>query len=182
MFHAEKINIFLKGGDNLAGRKNMPSHLIEQGYGNKNWTKTEIEHKKKTEVIMDGDAIAPPETLPKKHHKKFNWLVSEFEGLGILANVDADAIARYIISDSKYWELTEAIEQMDTSDPDFNKITNIQKRYFDQSLQLAKELGLTFKSRMGLKKPETEDEGEKTMEAQLFSELINWEEGYYFQH
>lgn len=157
----------------MAGRKNMPSHLIEQGYGNKNWTKAEIEHKKKTEVILDGDEIKPPKGLAKKFHKKFKWLVSEFDGLGILANVDADAIARYIVADDKYWELTAYIEKLDKADPEFNKMTNIQKRYFDQTMQLAKELGLTFKSRMGLKKPEAEETEPKTVEDKLFGELIS---------
>lgn len=156
----------------MAGRKNMPSHLIEQGYGNKNWTKAEIEHKKKTEVIMDGSKITPPKTLPKKYHKKFKWLVNEFDGLGILANVDSDAIARYIVSDEKYWEITKKLETMDVSDPDLNKITTIQQRYFNQALQLAKELGLTFKSRMGLKKPETDEEKPQNEAEEMFLNLI----------
>ena len=152
-------------------RGNIPSHLVPL-VGKKNWTKSELEEKKRREVILDGESIRPSEHLPTNLHDRFYWFVNEFEGLGILANVDSDAISRYIMADEKYWEVTEYVEGMDVDDPDFNKITNIQKRYFDQSTTLAKELGLTFKSRMGLKKPDDQDDKPQSDEEKLFGKAL----------
>ena len=86
-------------------RGNIPSHLVPL-VGKKNWTKAELEEKKRREVILDGESIRPSEHLPTNLHDRFYWFVNEFEGLGILANVDSDAISRYIMADEKYWEIT----------------------------------------------------------------------------
>src|SRR5699024_11158517 len=57
-------------------RGNIPSHLVPL-VGKKNWTKAELEEKKRREVILDGESIQPSEHLPKNLHDRFYWFVNE---------------------------------------------------------------------------------------------------------
>lgn len=153
-------------------RNNLPSHLAKE-FGRKNYTKAELAEKERTEVILSGEDIKPSPHLPSHLHEKFYWLVGEFEDVGILSNVDSDAISRYIMADDSYWKMTEVVNDMDFGDPDYNKMTNIQNRYYGQSKELAKELGLTMVSRMKLRKDESKTEPEpKTDEDFLFGDKL----------
>lgn len=149
-------------------RPNLPSEIAKE-YGRKNYTKAELAEKERTEVILPGDDIKPSPHLPSELHEKFYWLINEFADFGILSNVDSDAISRYIMADNSYWKMTELVNDMDFGDPDYNKMTNIQNRYYGQAKELSKELGLTMVSRMKLRKDETKIEpDEETDEDILF--------------
>lgn len=153
-------------------RFNMPSHLAEE-IGKKNWTKAELEEKRRTEVVMIGDNIQPSGFLPEHLHKQFKWFVDEFEEYGILANVDSDALSRYVMADYQYWETTEILNEMKPDEEGYSRISNVQNRYFNQTQALAKELGLTMVSRGKLKRDTDEDdERELTKEEKLFSGLL----------
>lgn len=150
-------------------RFNMPSHLAEK-VGNKNWTKEEMAEKRRTEVVMIGDNIQPSSFLPEHLHDQFQWFVDEFEDYGILANIDSDALSRYVMADYQYWEATEILNKMKPDEEGYSRISNVQNRYFNQTQALAKELGLTMVSRGKLKKEDDEGEQrEMTREEQLFS-------------
>ena len=153
-------------------RVNLPSHLAEK-IGSKNWTKAEMEKKKRTEVVMSGDNIEPSPFLEKSLHKKFYWIVDQFKEFGIIADLDSDTLSRYIQADHKYWQIVEYIDTLSFDDPEFNKMTNIQNRYHTQALSLAKELGLTMVSRSKLSR--TKEEGadkEPTVEENLFASRL----------
>ena len=153
-------------------RVNMPSHLAEK-IGSKNWTKAELEEKRRTEVVMSGDNIKPSPYLDKSLHEKFYWIVEQFEEFGIIADLDSDTLSRYIQVDHKYWQIVDYIETLSFDDPEFNKMTNIQNRYHTQALSLAKELGMTMVSRSKMVRTKSEDEGkEQTMEENLFANRL----------
>ena len=150
---------------------NFPSKFAKE-HGGKNWTKAELREKQETEVIVDGSDIEPSSFLPKELHKKFYWLVSEFEGFGILGNVDSDALSRYIMADHNYWKVNETLENLEVTDERYNSLTLIQNRYFNQAQNLAKELGLTMVSRTKLKRDQKEDEEEQSEEEKLFGKSL----------
>ena len=153
-------------------RVNLPSKFAED-HGKKNYTKAELKEKAESEVIVDDSKIEPSSFLPEKLHDKFYWFVEEFGDVGILGNVDSDALSRYVMADHNYWKTNKALEKMAVTNEAYGGLTLIQNRYFNQSMALAKELGLTMVSRSKLKRDDKEDaEKELTDEEKLFGSSL----------
>ncbi|WP_273478281.1 P27 family phage terminase small subunit [Ignavigranum ruoffiae] len=154
-------------------RDNLPSHLAKE-FGKKHYTKAELAEKERTEVITPEDEVRPSEFLPANLHEKFYWFVEQFEGLGILTNVDSEALSRYLVYTDYFWNLQEELSTMDTGDPDYVKTLNSMNKFSDRALGLEKELGLTMVSRMKIRKPDKEDDEDKpkTTSELLFGEAL----------
>ena len=153
-------------------RANLPSKIAKE-YGKKNWTKAELKEKEETEVITPEDEVLPSELLPKRLHERFFWYVQQFEGLGILTNVDSEALSRYLIYIDGFWNMQRELATMDVGDPDYNSTFLNMNRFSDKALALEKELGLTMVSRMKIKKPaDAGKEKPKTTEDVLFGEAL----------
>lgn len=154
------------------GQINLPADIAEK-YGSKHYTKKELQAKRFREVKADGSNIQPSAFLPKKLYDRFYWFVDEFKEFNILANVDSDALCRYLIADNEYWKVTKTLEKMSPTDEKYSSLTTIQNRFFNQSLALSKELGLTMVSRTKLRKGETKEEDkEQTEEEILFGKAL----------
>lgn len=135
----------------------------------KHYSKAELEQKKHEDVSPKSDDLKPSPHLPKRLHKKFNYIVEQFKEFNILSNVDSDALSRYLIANDNYWQINDQMEDMDYTDEDYAKLQLIQKRYFDQALSLSKELGLTMVSRSRLvNQSSKEDKKEQTDDEKLF--------------
>ena len=132
----------------MAGRNKEPIDLII-AKGKKHLTKEEIEQRRKDELDVPTDMIEAPDYLTKKQRESFDEIARTLVDLGIMTNLDCDALAGYIVARDG-WVLagkklrTKAVKD----DPNaFDKWTKIEDRYRKQMRSAAGDLGLTITSR-----------------------------------
>ena len=146
----------------MAGQR-QPIALV-QAKGKKHLTKAEIAEREQTEVK------APSAT----QKKAFRKTVKELRAIDLISNLDVEALARLVIAQEKYREVTETIAKQplmvtvayDTGKKDaegypimaehevvnsqVERLAIIQDRYFKQCRQGAADFGLTVSSRCRL--------------------------------
>ena len=153
-------------------RDNLPSKIAKE-FGRKNYTKAELLEKEKTEVIAPEDDVQPSRSLPKRLHKRFFWYVEQFKGMGILTNVDTEALSRYLIYVDHFWKIQKLLDEANPDEEGYTTLVNNLNKYSDRALNLEKELGLTMVSRMKIKKSdESKEDKPKTTEELLFGEAL----------
>ncbi|HDI3120744.1 TPA: phage terminase small subunit P27 family [Clostridium botulinum] len=136
--------------------------------GKKHLTKAEIEDRKSKEVKAPSDKVKAPSYLPADLKKEFNKIAKELKEIGIITNLDIDALARFIIAKKMYLELTKQIlEKPELMIVDKDIVTT-QDKLFKQCRVSASDLGLTISSRCKLVVPKKEDKKELTEEKKLF--------------
>jgi P27 family predicted phage terminase small subunit len=148
--------------------------------GKKNLTKAEIDERKAQEVKAPNDKVRPPTYLPKDLKREFKKISDELVSIGIMSNLDVDALARFLFSKKMYLEVTNEMLDMgptklvidtDTGEEKlvkndtYSELLIDQDKLFKQCRQSASDLGLTISSRCKLviptkdeKPPETEAE------------------------
>ena len=137
------------------------------------YSKADMKKREESEVILNDDRIEPSSFLPEEHHERFHWFVNEFAEMGILNNVDGDALSRYIMADFNYWKVNDELEQMNVAEEGYSRLSNVQNRFFNQAIALSKELGLTMAARGKLKREkEDENKKEQTPEEKLFGNAL----------
>jgi len=149
----------------MAGRKKQPLAVI-QGKGRSNHlTKEEIERRKEHENRMQGntDKIEPPKHLLKKQKEEFEKIASELLDLGIISNLDVDALSRYIEAKTEHQRLGPVIRKLNPVDDldAYTKLNRTRKQLSDECRSYANDLGLTITSRLKLVIPKTEDDKPK---------------------
>ena len=150
----------------------LPSNIAKE-IGKKHYTKKELAEKEAREVVISEDDIQPPLSLPEELHERFYWYVNEFKGMGILTNVDTEALGRYLIYSQEFWKLREAMKKVGPTSKTYNTISNNLNKVSDRALALEKELGLTMAARMKLRKPDKKEEDKpKTKEEFLFGNAL----------
>lgn len=150
----------------MAGPR-QPIDLLEYK-GNKHLTKAETEARRAAEVKAPkpkGKRVKPPAYLPESLHKKFRSLAKQLIAIGILAEIDYDCLARYLLAEQAYLAVTDnvnlAIKNKAISL--LEDLSKTQMRYFNQCSRAAADLGLTISSRCRLvvpKPPEDEAAGD----------------------
>ncbi|WP_242224490.1 phage terminase small subunit P27 family [Bacillus cereus group sp. BfR-BA-01380] len=163
--------------------------------GKKNLTKQEVEERKSQEIKAPNDKIKAPTYLPKDLRRKFKKISDELVEIGIMSNLDVDALARYLLSEKMYWQVTETL--LDTSptkmetfiktDQDGNVVESVedivsndvytdllvnQDKLFKQCRQAASDLGLTITSRCKLVVPKKEEGQPKTTAEKKFGSRL----------
>ena len=93
----------------MAGQR-QPTDLVVIK-GKKHFTKAEIEARKNAEVVAPNDKVKPPSYLTPDLKKKFRKLAKELLEIKLIANVDCDALARLLIAQEQYIEITEQIRE-----------------------------------------------------------------------
>lgn len=156
----------------MAGQR-QPIALV-QAKGKKHLTKAEIAERERTEVKAPSDRVTPPSYLTATQKKAFRKTVKELRAIDLISNLDVEALARLVIAQEKYREVTETIEKQplmvtvayDTGKKDaegnpimaehevvnsqVERLAIIQDRYFKQCRQGAADFGLTVSSRCRL--------------------------------
>lgn len=94
----------------MAGTR-QPTDLVVLK-GKKHLTKAEIEQRKNAEVIAPSDKVKPPSYLSPELKKKFRKLAKELLEIKLIANVDCDALARLLIAQEKYLEVTKKLGEI----------------------------------------------------------------------
>lgn len=121
--------------------------------GKKNLTKKEIEERKAQELKVDNDKVEAPSYLPDDLKEEFNRVSDELIAIGIMTNLDCEALGRFIVSESQYQKVTEKILKMKTIGPTYIELIKTQERLFKMCRQAASDLGLSISSRAKLVAP-----------------------------
>lgn len=168
----------------MAGQR-QPIALVEMK-GKKHLTKAEIEARKNSEVVAPNDKVKPPSYLTQDQKKRFRELAKELLEIKLIANVDCDALARLLIAQEQYIEITEQIrntplmedvpvyetrENPDTGEKErvqvgTRQVVNgererlmiIQDRCMKQCRQGASDFGMTVSSRCRLVVPKPQQQ------------------------
>ena len=167
----------------MAGQR-QPTDLVVMK-GKKHLTKAEIEARKNAEVVAPNDKVKPPVYLTPEQKKKFRKLSKELLAIKLIANVDCDALARLLIAQDQYIEITDKIretplmvdvpvyemrENTDTGEQErvqvgTREVVNgererlmiIQDRCMKQCRQGASDFGMTVSSRCRLVVPKAKE-------------------------
>lgn len=168
----------------MAGTR-QPTDLVVLK-GKKHLTKAEIEARKNAEVKAPSDKVRPPMYLSSELKKKFRKLAKELLEIKLIANVDCDALARLLIAQEKYLEVTDKLKEIpltvmipvfgqrlneDTGkmervqtgerevvNEEQERLLIIQDRCWKQCRQGASDFGLTVSSRCRLVVPKAQEQ------------------------
>ena len=134
------------------------SLLVEKG--RKHLTKAEIEERLQSEVSAPSDGIEAPAYLTADLKTEFNRIAAQLVEIGIMTNLDVDALARFIIAREIYIKLSmQIIKQPALLMTDkYPQIAINQDKAFKQCSASARDLGLTISSRCKLVIPKHENE------------------------
>lgn len=151
------------------GRAKQPTALLV-AKGKSHLTKAEIASRIEQEVEAPDDAVIAPEYLTKKQKEEFDQLTYELKRIGIISNVDSEALARYITSKDMYIALTKKIRTKAVIDDpaQLEYYSKIQNRYFTATRAAASDLGLTITSRAKLVVPKLPEEPKKNKFTERF--------------
>jgi len=158
-----------KGGAVMA-RPREPINLLE-AKGKKHLTKSDKESRKAAEIKVPYDKVIPPDYLSQKEKKEFEKISSQLIELRIMSNLDCDAVARYIQSESKYLAYDKMVNQnlsqiekssklSDESIVDIGVLKDLESlrdKALKQCRASASDLGLTISSRCKLVVPKKEE-------------------------
>jgi len=169
----------------MAGQKQPMSLKLLKG--NKNLTKAEIKKGLEEEIKAPADNVKAPSYLSKDLKREFKKIADELIRIGIMSNLDSDALARYLQSRKMYIQVTDQLLNMPATieteyedektgelmtDIDENgvytKLLNNQTKLFKQCREAATDLGLTISSRCKLVMPEKKEEKKKDPRAGKF--------------
>lgn len=110
------------------------------------------------------EKVEPPDYLKgKRLREEFGELAGALVRLGVLSELDADGVARYILARQNYLvstgRLGDALQKGD--DKRAGAYAGIQDKSFRQCRAAASDLGLTVTSRCGLVLPPGPDKGKE---------------------
>ena len=129
----------------------QPIELVK-AKGRSHMTKAQIEMRERTEIKANSDNIQVPTYLPKKLKDKFNYYVQELKKINLISNLDSDALARYIVSEYQFQEVTK--QCLKASSDKYYDYLKMQDKLFNMARKSASDLGLTISSRCKLVVPE----------------------------
>lgn len=141
------------------GRRREPIALIE-AKGRKHLTKAEIEERKAQEPDAPDDDLVAPEYLSEKQIKEFDRLVYELKRIGIIGNVDSEALAQYIVLKDQFASLTKQLNKrgLINNIEEYDKVSRAHIRCFNAVRAAANDLGLSISSRAKLIMPKLPEE------------------------
>lgn len=124
-------------------------------------TKKEIEERRSMELVVPFKEINPPEYLRDgKSREEFYEIAEKLKELDIWSELDADCLARYILSKALYLKytslLTSLINKKDYAE--MTRVQNLQDKAFKQCQSCARDLGLTITSRCRLSIPQVDSD------------------------
>lgn len=139
--------------------------------GKKNLTKKEIEERRAQELKADSDKVEAPSYLPDELQKEFNRIANELIEIGIMSNLDCEALGRFIVSESQYQKVTKKILKMKTIGPTYIELIKTQERLFKMCRQAASDLGLSISSRAKLVVPKKVEVKEESKFDRMFGDV-----------
>lgn len=126
----------------------------------KHLTAQEIESRKEAELEAPNTNINAPDYLTAKQKHRFNELVAQLQSIGphgIIADVDAGVLGRYVVAEDGYAKITKRIRRLMTGDYENDKglvsLLNAQDKLYKQCRTGAADLGLSITSRCRISLP-----------------------------
>ena len=122
----------------------------------------EVENRKAEQVKSEFSGLILPEGLTAKEKKTFWQWAAILDEIGILSDLDVDALARYVKTQSRYLKAEKALSAaLDAKPMDLDAVEQAQ-RIQDRALKAvtacAKSLGMTIDSRAKLIAPKINEE------------------------
>jgi P27 family predicted phage terminase small subunit len=154
------------------GRQKQPVELLEFK-GRKHLTKKEIEERKDSEVKAPTDKVKPPSYLDRNLKREFKKISEDLMKVGIMTNLDVDALARFLIARKMYLEVSDNLLKIKSviqdfkdgepigdeyPNPNYSELLINQDKLFKQCRAAASDLGLTIASRCKLVVPKSEED------------------------
>lgn len=146
----------------MSGQKQPVDLLLAKG--NKHLTKQEIEKRRNQEIKADSDNIEAPSYLTKKQKEKFDIYVQELKKVEIITNLDTETLARQVVTEFKFEEVTKKLNKTGILDPEYDKLLIAYEKLFKMCRQGASDLGLTISSRCKLVVPKTPEKPKNKFE------------------
>ena len=136
----------------------QPIALIEYK-GKKHLTKAEIEERRAAEPERKTDAILPPDFLTAAQKKVFARLAKELDDIGIMSNLDCNALGMYVVGVDRFKLLNKKLNGPELQEDifEYEKVFNLWDKSVKQCQSLAKSLGLTIDSRCKLVVPKKDE-------------------------
>ena len=151
----------------MAGQRQSIELLLAKG--KKNFSKAEIEERKAKEVKANADNIKPPAYLSEELIPNFEYIANQLIEIGIMTNLDCEVLARYVILENQFQQISTKLMSLDVNDEDYYKFCTLQDKIFKQVRQVGNDLGLSISSRCKLVVPTKEkEEKEPSIEDKLF--------------
>lgn len=140
----------------------QPIALIEYK-GKKHLTKSEIEERRAAEPERKNDNISPPRFLNAAQKKEFTRLAKELDDIGIMSNLDCNALGMYVVGVDRFKLLNKKLNDPEIAEDifEYEKVFNLWDKSVKQCQSLAKSLGLTIDSRCKLVVPKKEETTKK---------------------
>ena len=151
------------------GRIREPIALLELK-GRSHLTKAEIAERRAQEPDAPDDDLVAPVYLTKNQREEFDHLAHELKRIGIIGNVDNEALARYIVLKDQFLMLTKQLKKLSPIDniDEYDKLNRAQTRCFNALRASANDLGLTISSRAKLVMPKLPEEKQENKFIQRF--------------
>ncbi len=142
----------------------QPIALLEYK-GRKHLTKQEVAQRQAGEVQAPANNVKPPGYLSTSQKKEFRKIAGVLLAIGIMSDLDCDALGRYVQSQEKYVQYDNMVNQIIASMDDdlesncvlLEKYENLRDKALKQCRACASDLGLTISSRCKLVAPKAEE-------------------------
>lgn len=133
--------------------------------GRTHLTKKEIQERREQEIKAPKDNVKYPKYLPKELRTEYNKISKTLVEIGIMTNLDTDALARFLITREQYVKVMEVLRSVDPEEDIvyYTKVLTAYDKLFQELNRASQELGLSVNARGKLlvpkvKKPKTEEE------------------------
>lgn len=135
-----------------------PLTVIMGNNNSSHLTKAEIEERQASELKVNNDKVVAPSYLPDELKIKFNIIADELTKIGIISNLDCEALARFISTEYQYQMVTEKLLKSKTINENYFELVKLQEKLFKMARSSASDLGLTISSRCKLVMPKKEED------------------------
>lgn len=138
-----------------------PTAVIRRNGNTPRYSRRELIEREEHEVRVEHTAsIEAPDCLTDSQKEKFERYAELLRRVGIMTELDADCLSRYVIANDNYMELMTLAGQ--TADIDEkSRLINMADKMFSEAHKCATALGLTAASRCRLTvTPEQEEADE----------------------
>ena len=140
-------------------KQREPANLLK-AKGRKHYTKKDILERLAKEIYVPFTNIEAPKYLTKEEKKEFYDIAYKLLAIGVMTELDEEALARYIIAKDhylKYSALVDKALESGASIEESAKAVNAQDKVFKQVRSAAADLGLTITSRCKLVVPKVDN-------------------------
>jgi len=131
-------------------RPKKPLAVILGNGNSSHLTKEEIEARKAQEVKANNDMVEAPSYLPDDLKEEFDRIAGQLIDIGIMSNLDCEALARFIVSEYQYQKVLKKALKMSPDNDKYMDMLTMQEKLFKMARAAASDLGLTISSRCKL--------------------------------